>query len=326
MHDVLLIGMGVTTLTALESLLDTCHVVGVVRRTETHSPDPVVTLAKREGIPVFADTTIPAIDALVDRLSPACVVVSSYDRILPAATLGRTQFVNVHYSPLPRYRGRANVNWAILNGDSHTAISIHVLEPDLDSGRLLFQQQVAIGPEDSAGSLYARLNQLQRENLGTVVARFIEGDRGAPQVGLPTYGCTRLPMDGEIDWRQSTGGIDALIRALDPPFPGAFTYLDGEPLTIWRAKPVTDAPVYEGRIPGRIVFVSRAEGYVDVLTGDGVLRLLSVQGPGGPSAPASVIRSVKATLGLTTADLLKRIRAIEGELAAARAELLRVTT
>ena len=326
MHDVLLVGMGVTTLTALESLLPTCRVLGVVRRTDSHAPDPVVELAERNGIPLFADTTIAGIDALVDSLSPACVVVSSYDRILPAATLGRTRFVNVHYSPLPRYRGRANVNWAILNGDSHTAISIHVLDPGLDSGRLLFQQRVSIGPEDSAGTLYERLNQLQREHLGSVVASFVEGDRGIPQIGLPTYGCTRLPMDGEIDWRQSTSRIDALIRALDRPFPGAFTYLDGEPLVIWRAKPVTEAPVYEGRIPGRIVSLSRADGYVDVLTGDGVLRLLSVQGAGEPCAPASVIRSVKATLGLTSADLLKRIRAIEGELAAARAELLRVMT
>src|SRR4051794_26022333 len=104
--DVILIGLGVTSLTALQSLSGSCNVLALVRSPQPGTDDAVIDFARGRDIPVFGDTSIAAIDALVERLAPACVVVSSYDRILPASTLRRTKFVNVHYSPLPRYRGR----------------------------------------------------------------------------------------------------------------------------------------------------------------------------------------------------------------------------
>jgi methionyl-tRNA formyltransferase len=315
MADVLLIGMGPTAPSALESLLTSCRVLGVVRPVQ-QPDDPVAALAERHGVKVFTDTSVGAIDDLVKRLLPDCVVVSSYDRILPPWVLARKPFINVHYSPLPRYRGRANVNWAILNGEKSTAISIHALEADLDGGRILFQQEIPIGPSDTVADLYDRLNAIQGRQLGPAVVRHVSGDPGTLQSGEASYGCTRLPRDGEIDWKQSTATIDSLVRALVTPFPGAFTYLHGRRLTVWKAMPVADAPRYAGRVPGRIVAVSRANGYVDVLTGDGVLRLLSCQMEGAdPSAPASLIRSVKLTLGLSTADLLTRMQALEHQVA-----------
>jgi methionyl-tRNA formyltransferase len=315
MADVLLIGMGPTALTALESLLTSCRVLGVVRPVQ-HPDDPVAALAARHHVKVFTDISVGAIDDLVKRLLPDCVIVSSYDRILPAWVLARRPFVNVHYSPLPRYRGRANVNWAILNGETSTAISIHALEGDLDAGRILFQQEIPIGPSDTVADLYDRLNSIQARELGRAIVRHLSGDPGLMQNGEPSYGCTRLPRDGEIDWQQPTAAIDALIRALVGPFPGAFTFLHGRRLTVWKAVPVNDAPRYAGRVPGRIVAASRANGHVDVLTGDGVLRLLDVQLDGeDPCAPASLIRSVKLTLGLSTADLLMRMQALEHEVA-----------
>src|ERR687896_194325 len=147
MADVLLIGMGPTALSALESLLTSCRVLGVVRPVQ-HPDDPVALLAARHHVKVFTDTSVDAIDELVKRLLPHCVIVSSYDRILPPWVLSRKPFINVHYSPLPKYRGRANVNWAILNGEPSTAISIHVLERQLDAGGLLFQEMVPIGADD----------------------------------------------------------------------------------------------------------------------------------------------------------------------------------
>lgn len=315
MADVLLIGMGPTAPSALESLLTSCRVLGVVRPVQSPD-DPVAALAARHRVKVFTETSVGAIDDLVKRLLPDCVVVSSYDRILPPWVLARRPFVNVHYSPLPRYRGRANVNWAILNGEKSTAISIHALEGDLDAGRILFQQEIPIGPADTVADLYDRLNSIQARQLGPAIVRHLSGDPGMLQNGEASYGCTRLPRDGEIDWRQPTAAIDALIRALVDPFPGAFTFLHGRRLTVWKAAPVADAPRYAGRVPGRIVAVSRANGHVDVLTGDGVLRLLDVQIEGAdPCAPASVIRSVKLTLGLSTTDLLTRMQALEHEVA-----------
>jgi methionyl-tRNA formyltransferase len=320
MRDVLLIGMGITAPAALHSLAQCCRVVGVVRPAEPRSEaaDDVTRFAARLGVPIYNDTTIRGVREVIDRLRPGCVVISSYDRVLPPEVLALCPFVNVHYAPLPRFRGRANVNWAVINQEPFTAITIHKVEPGLDAGAILFQRLIPIGRRDTVAELYERLNELQFEHLGETVAQFLDGrEPGQPQAEVSaTYGCTRIPADGDIDWTASTASIDALIRGLAKPFPGAFTYVDGRRVVIWRAEAVDRPPVYEGRIPGRVVRVSRDTGEVDVLTGDGVLRLYEVEAePGAPVPAASVLRSVRATCGLKTVDLLARIEALERELA-----------
>ena len=161
-----------------------------------------------------------------------------------------SRFVNVHYSPLPQYRGRANVNWAIINGEKDAAISIHLVAPSLDAGNVLFQKRVSIRPIDTAQSLYERLNAIQERELGAAVLRAIAGDPGLPQDHRQaTYGCARLPDDGEIDWNGSAIAIDRLIRALSAPFlPGAFTYLQQRRIVIARAEPRENAPIYAGSV------------------------------------------------------------------------------
>src|SRR5262245_7194490 len=116
---VLLIGCGPTALTALESLAVRATVIGLVRDHDPLDPgaDPVSRRAAELGVPVAADISVRGIEQLVERLRPDCVVVSSYNRVLPARVVDKTRFVNVHYALLPRYRGRANVNWAIINGE-----------------------------------------------------------------------------------------------------------------------------------------------------------------------------------------------------------------
>ena len=229
---VLLIGCGPTALTALESLIEPTTVVGIVRDPSPFDSgaEPVFRRAAELGVPVASDISVRGIERLVDRTRPDCVVVSSYNRVLPTRLLARTRFVNVHYALLPRYRGRANVNWAIINGETTTGITIHVLSPELDGGNILFQEPVAIEPADTVSSLYEKLNAIQREHLGAAVLRHLNGDDGDPQAAQnATYGCTRLPRDGEIDWTQPTRRIHDLIRALTPPYPGAFTYYRGGP-------------------------------------------------------------------------------------------------
>jgi methionyl-tRNA formyltransferase len=314
MADVLLIGMGTTALSALQSLLETCRVVGLVRESADPLSDPVLQLAERAGVRIFGDASLQGVERAVRKLQPECVVVSSYGRLLPAATLAHCPFINVHYAALPAYRGQANVNWAIVNGETSTGITIHLLELEADAGHVLFQQTVPIEARDTVSELYERLNDAQRQHLGAAVVRFLDGDRGTPQVGDPTFGCARVPADGEIDWNQSTDAIDRLVRALVRPFPGAFTYADGERLIVWKAEPVANPRRYAGRIPGRVVAMSRRHGYVDVLTADGVLRVFEVQHEGAqPCTAAHAIRSVRTRLGLKAGDLLERIATLEAD-------------
>ncbi|MGY1739548.1 MULTISPECIES: methionyl-tRNA formyltransferase [unclassified Blastococcus] len=316
---VLLVGQGPTAAAALRSLLAAHEVVALVR--EAPPTDAAVAEAARAGVPVHAAASVEGVRALVTDERPDCVVVSSFDRVLPPDLLRSCPFVNVHYSPLPRYRGRANVNWAVINGDAEAAITIHELVPDLDAGGVLHQEAVPIAPRTTVTDLYARLDDLQERALGRAVSRLLGGQRGAPQdEAAATYGCARVPDDGELDWSRPTEVLDRLVRGLTAPAPGAYTFLGLRRLWVDRAEPVPDAPRYEGRVPGRVVRRSVSEGWVDVLTGDGMFRLHQVRVEEGQAVPAAeAVRSVRATLGLRTADLVREIVQLRAQLAVAAA-------
>ena len=322
---VLQIGLGPTAESALEALIERFEVVALVRAPEATSdglPDPVIALAKEKGVPVHSATGLIAVGALISKLKPACVIISSYNRIVPGNWLTQSRFINVHYSDLPKYRGRANVNWAILNGEPETGISIHDVHSGLDSGDIFFRKVIPIGDAETVTDLYRRLNEIQRGALADAVEKVLRGDRGLPQdESAATYSCGRNPEDGEIEWAGSTLSIYRLVRALTAPFPGAFTYFEGRRLLIHKAEPDPDSRTFVGRVPGRVIAVSRSGGYADVLTADGVLRIFEVQRDGEkPMAASEVIRSSRDTLGLRKSDLLERIEILEKELAT-RAQL-----
>jgi methionyl-tRNA formyltransferase len=313
---VLLLGLGPTTASALDALLGRFDVVALVRDGE----DDVTHLARAAGVPVVPDPRPAGLAALIERTRPDCVVVSSYDRIIGPDLLALVPFVNVHYAPLPRYRGRANVNWAIINGEREVAVTVHCVVADLDAGPVLAQRRIPLRPEDDITTVYARLNKLQAALLPDAVARRLTGDEGTQQAEREaTYGCTRLPEDGEINWSWSTARIDALIRALAPPYPGAFTYAGLQRLWVVEAAPAPEPLSYEGRVPGRVVGRSGSKGWVDVLTGDSVLRLHRLRLQDGQVVPAAaVVPGTHATLGLRTWDVVERLVELESKLAGGR--------
>lgn len=311
-----LVGVGPTTASALQSLTERFTVAGMLRRAgQAGVHDDALALAQQLGVPVFDDLTIGGLGRCVERVDPDIVVVSSYQRIVPAELLDGRPWINVHYAPLPRYRGRAVVNWAIINGETNAYVTVHSLVAGLDSGGVLAQRAVPIGPRDTVTDLYETLNAVQAAVLPDAVIRRLSGDEGDPQDDADaTYCCTRVPQDGLIDWSASTTTTDRLIRSLTSPYPGAYTYLGLERLVVHSAQPVADSGPWVGQVPGRVVSVDRQAGHVDVLTGDGVLRLEQVAAIDGEYVPpASLIRSVSATLGLDAQQLLAElIRLKEG--------------
>ena len=298
---VLLVGLGITTRTALEGLAGSFDVVGLVRDVD----DATTAYARSVGVPVRLQPTIAGVRQALDELAPDGVVVSSFNRIIGQDLLDRCPFVNVHYAPLPRGRGRATVNWAIINGDDAAWISIHHLVAELDAGGILHQSSVPIGPRSTVTTVYDELNAVQRDAIADAVARALAGDPGTPQdESQATYYCTRTPEDGEIDWTRSAVEIDRLVRALQPPYPLAFTWLGLRRVSVvWSDVPAL-ARSYEGRVPGRVVAIDRAGGSVLVLAGEGVLSIERVQlGSNASTQAAEVITSVGATFGLRSADL-----------------------
>ncbi|WP_406695923.1 methionyl-tRNA formyltransferase [Singulisphaera sp. Ch08] len=316
---VLQLGAGPTALSCLDALVERFHVVGLVRacRSEEGEREATIRRAREVGVPVLQDDSLEALETSIDKLTPECVVVSSHGRILPPRLLEKSRFINVHYAPLPKYRGRANVNWAIINSEPYAGITIHTISPGLDAGNILYQEIIEVSEGDDVASLYDRLNSIQRNQIAGVVQDHLNGYEGVSQdERQATYGCTRVPDDGEIDWSRPAIEIQRLVRALVPPFPGAFTYFQGRRLLIWRAEAVVDPPRYDGRVPGRVVAYSRKTGTVDVLAGEGVVRLYDVQRATGKREPAAhVVTSVRETLGLRTSELLARIEQLERLLA-----------
>ncbi len=322
MSTVLLVGKGPAARTALESLAEKFDVVGVVRNARPHlgREDEVQCRARELGVPILTDTSVAGLERAVTEYRPDCSVISAYDRILGARILGCCRFVNVHYALLPHYRGLAAVQWGIINGEPEVGITVHAITPGLDAGNVLYQQSVTVSGHDTASDIYARLNEIQRHILGETVERFLGGYAGVPQdASAATYACARVPGDSEIDWSDSTARIYAQIRAfhgaLSIPYPEAYTYLEARRISIIRAAPVQDAPPYAGRVPGRVVGRSATHGWVDVLSGDGILRIHQVMTEDSAVRPASaVIRSVQQTLGLRAAELLERIEALSRQL------------
>lgn len=310
---ILLLAYGEMGRSALVSLKRFFEVVGVVtpekKRSLYRSTDvlAVEKVATEFSIPIKRTNSLGDLERLVKTLKPDAVVICSYNKIIPAAILSLSKFINVHHGDLPRWRGRANLNWAIILGRKTVGVTIHEAVEELDAGNIYAQFTIRLDTRETISTLYHKVNMIVEKNLARVVVQVLEGYTGRPQKGKATYCCTRLPEDGLIDWNKSSTEIDRLIRGLSEPFPGAFSYLDGERIIIWEAQTPPHPKVFEGRIPGRVVAIHQDRG-VEVLTGDSLIMLGQVSYRGRKMRADQCIKSVKKTLGLNLAVEYERLK------------------
>ena len=257
-----------------------------VRAVFTHADDPgenrwfrsVAELAKQHGIPVHMPETINTSE-WIERLRALMpdLILSCYYRqmignaILELAPLGA---FNMHGSLLPKYRGRAPVNWALLHGETETGITLHHMVKRADAGDIVDQQSVAIGPTDTARELYPRITAAARAVLARQLDNLLHGSapRHPQDEAQASYFGGRKPEDGHIDWRQSARTIFNLIRAVTRPYPGAFTEYNGRRLYIWWALP-GDAP---HGTPGEVI----SEAPLRIASGSGNIEVQTWQWEG----------------------------------------------
>lgn len=209
-----------------------------------------------------------------------------------------------HDSLLPEYRGFAPTVWAIINGEGCTGVTLFEIAEDVDSGDIVDQEEVPIGPDDKIGDVMPRVTQAYLTLLERNLNDLMNGTapRQPQDHSRATYTCKWLPKDCEINWAMPSEGIYNLIRAVSAPYPGAYTYLAGRKVRVWEAQRLSGGRRYVGRVPGRVAEVRPGEGVV-ILTGDGSLLLTRLQLEDDEIVCASeLIASVSQTLGKATAD------------------------
>jgi methionyl-tRNA formyltransferase len=267
---------------------------------------PVKQFAQAQGISVgqprslrldgkFPDDAAQARAALQDARADA-MVVAAYGLLLPqwVLDLPRLGCLNIHASLLPRWRGAAPIHRAIEAGDAQTGVTIMQMDAGLDTGAMLLVQPLAIGAEDTTGSLQDRLAVLGGELI--VQALELAARGGLRAVPQPSEGVTYAhkidKAEARIDWGLPAATIERRLRAFDP-FPGAHGELVGETLKLWRAQVL---PASGDAEPGTVVHAAPAG--IDVATGDGVQRQLQLQRPGGKRlAVADLLRGMEIVPG-----------------------------
>lgn len=260
----------------------------------THEDDPKETvffgsvreLAKSRGIPVEtpSDANDPAFVERLRAIDPDFLFSFYYRKMLSPAVLAvaRRGAFNMHGSLLPKYRGRAPVNWAVLKGERETGATLHEMVAKPDAGRIVGQEAVPIGEDDLAVDVFARVTHAAETVLKRELPRLLDGTAIlAPQdLSQGSYYGGRKPEDGRIDWTQPARAIHDLVRAVAPPYPGAFTSVEGKGLRILRTR------LAPSRALGtRSALVAEAAGLF-AAGGDGkALEILALEVDGKPVGP-----------------------------------------
>jgi methionyl-tRNA formyltransferase len=278
----------------LQAVLDSRHSVLAVYsqpdrpsgRGRKLTPGPVKQLALQHHIPVFQPPTLNSAEARQElaELRPDLMVVVAYGLILPQAVLDLPAkgCVNLHASLLPRWRGAAPIQRAILSGDRQSGVCLMRMEAGLDSGPVLAEVRTDIADDDTGGSLHDRLSRLAADLLARHLDDLEQGVL-APMVqdeSLVTYATKLDKSEATLNWQQDAAQLERQVRAFNP-WPVAQAIYQGQVLRVWSAKAIDGA----AGVPGSVVAAGK-EG-IDVACGSGCLRLLTIQLPGGKQLNAA---------------------------------------
>jgi methionyl-tRNA formyltransferase len=231
--------------------------------------------ARENGIPVHTPEKAGAPESFerISALRPDLILSVYYRNMIGTKILGLAPLgaFNMHGSLLPKYRGRAPINWAVLNGETRIGMTLHRMVKEPDAGNIVDQDGVDIGPLDTAEQAFRKVLPCARRVLERQIDALLSGTaRETPQdASQATYFGGRRPEDGRIDWTAPSRQIFNLIRAVTDPYPGAFTDIGQARLMVWWAEPESPAALGKAGRPGQVLSVSP----LVVATGDGALEL-----------------------------------------------------
>lgn len=277
---------------SLQALIDAGHDVCAVYtqpdkpqgRKQILTAPPVKTLALEHDIPVFQPNTLKNEDeqARLRELAPEVIIVVAYGKLLPKAVLDIPPHgcINVHGSLLPRWRGAAPIQWAVIAGDEMAGVTTMQMAEGLDTGDMLLTYETKVGEKETAGELFDRLAQSGAELLTQTLVKL---DEITPRPQDNAQSCYAHMLDKQmavIDWSKSAHEIDCLIRGLNP-WPIALTTLSGERLKVFAAEKAAG----NGE-PGTVLEADPKKG-LTVACGEGALKLIEIQLVGGKRMKAT---------------------------------------
>jgi methionyl-tRNA formyltransferase len=256
----------------------------------THRDDPheeiwwssCAELAARHRIPVHIDESAEAAAVKIGTLKPSIIYSFSYRHLIPENVLAMAPLgaFNLHPSLLPAYRGRAPVNWVLVNGERETGVTLHHMVARADAGDIVGQRAVAIDDSDNALTLYRKLVPLGVDLVEDLHTKIVAGTapRRKMDISKGSYFGRRKPEDGRIDWRWPARRIFNLVRAVTHPYPGAFCFVGGQKLLVWKAKIGAESGVLAD--PGGLVR-EMADGAFEIAAGEGSVIVKVAQFEGG---------------------------------------------
>lgn len=268
---------------SLEALIDSKHeIMAVVTQPDKPkgrkgelTPPPVKTIAVEKGIKVYQPVRVrePEFVEILREYNPDVIIVVAFGQIIPESILEIPKYgcVNIHGSLLPKYRGAAPIQWAVLDGEKETGVTTILMDKGIDTGDILLKRVIELAEDETAGSLFDKLMSLGAETILETLEGLENGSITPEKQGeSPTdYAKMLTKAMGLIDFTRTAAELDCFVRGMNP-WPSAYTILDGKTLKIWRARPVQGS----GKA-GSILSVSK-DSFV-VCCGENALEILEVQ-------------------------------------------------
>ena len=240
---------------------------------------PVKEVAVSAEIPVLQPKRVrePEVVEEIRQFHPDVIVVVAFGQLIPKAILDMPQYgcVNVHASLLPKYRGAAPIQWAVIDGEEKSGVTTMQMDEGLDTGDMLLTEEVVLDSQETGGSLFDKLSEV---GAGLLLKTLDELEAGnihpqkQPSESTTAYAAMLTKKMGEIDWTKSAVQIERLVRGLNP-WPSAYTHLGQKTLKIWRAVvyPLSE----QKKEPGTVILMDKK--HFGVQTGDGMLEILELQ-------------------------------------------------
>lgn len=308
---VALIGRTHWMLEAAQKLLQAGHSIGVICTAKAEAfyqskENDFKQLALQLSVPYYQSLDLNNDKAIQSIEKTRCGIAASvnwpYVLKEKICSIFPHGILNAHAGDLPRYRGNACPNWAILNGEPHVGLCLHQMEPGkLDSGPVYLRDHYSLNNNSYIGDVYQWLGKRIPDMFVEAVNGIESGDlhpvpqEADPALALRCY--PRLPVDGLINWNESADEIGKIIRATSVPFDGAYTVLKNKPLKVWKAHVESHLTPTLG-VPGQVIQIDSETGFVSIYTGGGIVVLEEVETEKeGRKLPFEIIKSHRLRLG-----------------------------